>query len=444
MTHPVGEARSTSLSGTARLSLFVLFLCYTANQLCAAIISFLAVPIKAELNISDLQFGVITGPGFSFTYGIFAFLFAYYADRGNRVNLLVGVLVLWSIATITCGLVTSFIQLLLARIAVAVGEAGGTPTTLALVSDSVPKARMSTAFSLLMLAAPLGFLISAAAGSFFSGEFGWRATFMACGALGIPIAILMKWKVSEPREFAREPCANPGKSFSPAEIFGGTLASVKDVVGRKSAFMILLAFAWSNYAGGVLPNWLPIFLNRYHGYTAEEAALYFGVAFVGGIVPGLLLGGFLTDRLARRNPMWTVTVPLLAIATSVPLLLASFHIADATLALTIFGVGVFTAQLAVGPILGTFNAGLPSRVRATGSAMLVLGTSLLAGGLGNFTVGALSDLLAPGMGVGSLRIVLTIVIFTFASLACICLLLSRRTLLDDLARVEEDYAQAAA
>ena len=435
-THPI------SLSGPARLSLFVLFLCYTANQLCAAIISFLAVPLKAELYISDLQFGVITGPGFSFTYGIFAFLFAYFADRGNRVNLLVGVLILWSIATFTCGLVTSFLQLLAARIAVAIGEAGGTPTTLALVSDSVPKARLSSAFSLLLLASPLGFLISAMAGSFFSGEFGWRATFMACGALGIPIAILMKWKVSDPREAAASHAATSKTSFSPAQIFGGILTSVKDVAGRKSVFMILLAFAWCNYAGGVLPNWMPIFMNRYHGFTAEEAALYFGIAFVGGIVPGLLCGGFLTDRLARKNPMWTVTVPLLAIATSVPLLLTSFHVASATLALWIFGFGVFISQLATGPILGAFNAGLPSRVRAIGSAMLVLGTSLLAGGLGNFSVGALSDLLAGSLGVGSLRIVLTIVIFTFASLACLCLLFSRRNLLDDLARVEDDYVQA--
>ncbi len=421
-----------SMGKAARTSLWLLFLCYTANQLCAAIISFLAIPIKLELDISDLQFGVLTGPAFSVTYGVFAFLFAYFADRGNRVNLLVGVLVLWSIATIACGLAASFIQLLVARIVVAVGEAGGTPTTLALVSDSVPKARMSTAFSILMLSAPIGFLISAFAGSFFAGEFGWRLTFVICGALGFPIALMMKLKVRDPRKDTADGTVVTPPSFNPAQILAGIFASLKKIVARRSVVLILLGFSWAHYMGQVLPNWMPIFMNRYHGYSAEDAALYFGIAFVGGIVPGLLCGGFLADRLARISPVWRLYVPVLAICFSVPMFIVAFNVASGALALAIFGFGTFISQLGMGPTLGAFNAALPSRIRATGSATLVLAASLIAGGLGNITVGGLSDFLTSRFDTGSLRIVLSFVVPCFATVAVSCLLLARRNFVADL------------
>lgn len=415
-----------------RMSLFLMFLCYTANQLCASIISFLAVPIKLDLAISDLEFGVITGPGFSFTYGIFAFLFAYFADRGNRVSLLAGVLTLWSIATITCGLAASFLQLLLARILVAIGEAGGTPTTMALVTDSVPRDRLSSAFSILMLAAPLGFLISAFAGSYFAAEFGWRMTFVLCGAMGIPLALLIKWKVRDPRDEIEPYAAVRRISFSPLEIIGGIFSSLRVIMGRRSVVLILTGFAWAHYMGAVLPNWMPIFLNRYHAYTGSEAALYFGIAFVGGIVPGLLCGGFLADRLERISPTWKIYIAILALVFSVPLFVVAFNAESARVALTIFAIGTFVSQLGMGPKLGAFNSALPSNVRAMGTATLLLAASLIAGGLGNLAVGGLSDLLAGTLGANSLRIVLSLVIPCFAAISVTALLFASRFYAADL------------
>lgn len=427
----------------ARTSLWLLFLCYTANQLCASIISFLAVPIKIDLAISDLQFGIITGPGFSFTYGFFAFLFAYFADRGNRVNLLVGVLAVWSVATIACGLAASFLQLLAARIVVAIGEAGGTPTTMALVSDSVPRARMSSAFSILMLSAPLGFLISALAGSYFTEQFGWRATFILCGALGIPLAVLIKWKVSDPNVDRAGDTAAGEASFSPLQIVGGIFQSLKVIVRRRSVVLLLFGFSWAHYMGQVIPNWMPIFLNRYHGYSGPDAALWFGIAFVAGIVPGLLCGGFLADRLARTDPARQILVPVMALVLSVPLFVISFHLQDGTAALAVFAVGTFMSQLGMGPTLGAFNAALPSFVRATGTATLLLSASLIAGGLGNLAVGGLSDLLAGSLGTGSLRVVLSIVIPSFGVIAMTFLIFAGRFYGADLAALDAEQAQAS-
>ncbi len=100
-----------------------------------AALSVLIEPIKADLDLSDTQLGVLTGFAFSLTYALFGIPLARLADTRNRVKLLSICLAVWSAATAIAGLAQSFIQLALTRVMVGIGEAGGAPSTVSMIGD---------------------------------------------------------------------------------------------------------------------------------------------------------------------------------------------------------------------------------------------------------------------------------------------------------------------
>lgn len=415
-----------SLNFSKGFAFSLLFLSYAINQMDRTIISFLAVPIKFDLGLSDAQFGIITGPAFSIPYGIFSFLFAYYADRGNRVHLLAAFLAVWSLATFACGFAGSFLQLLLARLVVGIGEAGGTPTSMALVTDCVSKERLSSAYAIFLLASPCGILTAAVAGSYIAERYSWNVAFFVCGVFGLLAACVTKLKVRDPR--MQTSIADRGTTIqrSPKEILVSIVHASKIMIRRRSVVLILFSYSFSQFVSMVLLNWAPIFLNRYHSLNVHDASLYLGIAFVCGLAPGLIVGGLVSDRLAQRSQLWMIHVPIISLSLATPLLLMAFYVADWPVALGVFALGVFSAQAGTGPTLAAFIATLPSQIRATGTAALLLGTTMISGGLGNLLVGVMSDQLVPVLGASSLHFVLTVITIMFGVISVIFLIMSRK------------------
>src|SRR3546814_5974786 len=110
----------------ARTMLWILLIVYIFNFLDRQIVNILAEPIKADLKLSDTQLGLLAGPAFAVFYALLGIPIARYADKegANRVRLVALALAIWSAMTAVCGLAQNFVQLLLARIGVGVGEAG--------------------------------------------------------------------------------------------------------------------------------------------------------------------------------------------------------------------------------------------------------------------------------------------------------------------------------
>src|SRR5215217_4726212 len=91
--------------------------------------------IKLEFNLSDTQLGLLSGIAFALFYSVMGIPIARWADRGNRVTIISITAALWSVAVALCGAVGSFVQLLLVRVVVAVGEAGCIPPAFSLIAD---------------------------------------------------------------------------------------------------------------------------------------------------------------------------------------------------------------------------------------------------------------------------------------------------------------------
>ena len=107
------------------LSLLLLALVYIFSFIDRQVIAVLIEPIKRDFGASDTQMGLLSGLAFGLLYAAMGVPVGWLADRFNRRNIVAICCGLWSLATLACGLVGQFWQLLLARMSVAGGEAGG-------------------------------------------------------------------------------------------------------------------------------------------------------------------------------------------------------------------------------------------------------------------------------------------------------------------------------
>ena len=128
--------------------LAILTVVYAFNFIDRQILVILQEPIKAELGLSDTQLGLLTGFSFAVVYVTAGIPIAWLADRSNRRNIVAVSLGIWSVMTALSGMVQSYTQLLLARLGVGLGEAGGSPPSHSMLSDYFPEEQRGTALSI--------------------------------------------------------------------------------------------------------------------------------------------------------------------------------------------------------------------------------------------------------------------------------------------------------
>lgn len=194
--------------------LFILMLVYAFNYVDRQIITILAVHIKADLGISDAQFGLLFGTAFAVFYGLFGIPMARLADGWSRVNVLSMSLGFWSMMTSFSGFATSFAQLGAARIGVGVGEAGATPAGVSLLGDYFERTIRATVLSIYSVginigagaALMIGGPVVVAWGAHYGtpenaplGLAGWQAAFLAAGIPGLILAALIYLTIREPQ-----------------------------------------------------------------------------------------------------------------------------------------------------------------------------------------------------------------------------------------------------
>src|SRR6516164_11449991 len=184
--------------------LAVLFLVYVCNFIDRQIISILAQDIKASFRVSDTQLGFLYGTTFGIIYAVFGIPIARLADRWHRVRVIGFGLATWSAMSALSGLASSYGQLMLARIGVAIGEASATPAAWSLLSDYFPSRRRALAIGIYYTGLSVGAGLSLSLGGWISHTWssgfpagaapfrlaGWQATFLA---VGLPGLFLARW-----------------------------------------------------------------------------------------------------------------------------------------------------------------------------------------------------------------------------------------------------------
>lgn len=346
--------------------------------------------IKQDLVLSDTELGLLTGIAFSLFYALFGLPLARWADRGNRRNLLGFAILFWSLATAATGLARSFAQVAVARMLVAVGEAGGVPAAHSLLSEMTPTHRRPLVLALHSAAVPFGALIGLAGVGLLAGTMGWRTTFFILGAAGLPVLCLTIWLLDEPRAQATtsDVAARP---------------ALTSLLANRAYLWLLLGFAFGSFAMTGLLQWLPSYLGRTFGMGIAEAGVSFGLAYGIGAIGGMLLGGALATPLMQRDTIWALWLAALSYVIGGPLLIGALVVQDAALALTLVLLGTGFASAAYGPAFAMIQTIAAPNLRAMATAVSLLVANLIGAGLGPLAVGMLSD--AHG-GPNSLRFAL--------------------------------------
>jgi MFS family permease len=438
---PSGAAEHSASPGYRRYVTAVILVICALNFLDRSVINILAEPIKHEFGLKDWQLGMLTGFYFAAFYSILSIPLARMADRGDRARMITVCLAVWSLFTVGCGLVRTYAQLAICRLLVGVGEAGGAPTSQALITDYAPKDKRASAMALYTIGIPIGSLLGLALGGLVLDRFGWRVAFLFAGAPGLLIAALTAVTLKEPRKAFGASAADLARDAPP---LGAALAEIFS----KRAFVLTclgaMLVAFVNYAQSA---WLPSFFFRNHAADLSGLAKGFSVAsgwrlgpagFLGpamGLVSGVagivgtLGGGWITDRAAKRDVRAYVTVQVVFTTVRLPLFLLAMIAPTVPLALLALGCQSLCTGIAGAPAYASIQGMVQPRVRATASAIFLLGMNLVGLGLGPVSMGALSDYLAAhGHGAGGgLRLALLVISEVILLAAVGLISASRRT-----------------
>jgi MFS family permease len=395
--------------------LFILVVVYAFNFIDRQIVGILAVPIKADLSLTDTQLSLMGGLAFALFYTFLGIPIAWLADRGNRVWIMTAALSIWSAMTAACGFAQNFAQLFVARLGVGVGEAGGVAPAYSLISDYFPPASRARALSIYSFGIPIGSALGVLLGGILTSILDWRAAFTIVGLAGLAIAPVFKLTLREPARGGLDATTAAG---SPARF-----VDVVRTIARKPSFWGLsFGAASSSMMGYGLIFWLPSFLVRSFGgdlpdfFSWMPAALlpenpkpvlyasyfYATILLVGGVA-GIWIGGALADRYGQARKGAYAIVPAVAFLATIPFYVAG--VLSKSLALT-FVLFLFPTALSLvwlGPVITAFQHLVTPGMRATASAIFLFINNLIGIGLGNLVIGAISDGLAESLGEESLR-----------------------------------------
>lgn len=396
---------STSSSTSNRYRNYVLFMltmAYVFNFIDRQILVILQESIKLDLNLSDTQLGLLSGFTFAIFYVTMGIPIARLADRSNRKNIIAISLSVWSAMTAVSGTALNFVQLLLARIGVGVGEAGASPPAHAMISDYFKPEKRATALSIYSTGIYIGIIVGYPLGGWLDTMYGWRVALYSLGLPGILFALIFYFTVKEPKRgvFDRKP-AGDAISFK----------SVLQILFSKKSFVLLAAatgiHTFCLYGMG---NWMPSFLIRNHGMTIQEVGLWSGIIVGLGGAIGTFLGGIVADRLGKKDKTWYFKVSAYGALISLPFLAVVLLSSSAYVVIGAQMIVYIFWSTYLGPSIAITHSMVPPQMRAFSSAILFLVLNLVGLGFGPLVIGMLSDAFSGSFEENSLRMALS---FTF-------------------------------
>lgn len=371
-----------------RLVLGLLLAVYSFNFIDRTIITVLQQPIKIELGLSDTQLGLLSGTAFALFYSVLGLPIARLAERYDRSRIIAVSLGAWSLMTMLCGAATSFVQLLLFRVGVGIGEAGGTPPAHALIADLYPPDKRATAISIYSLGVPIGILFGAIAGGALGQAFGWRAAFFVVGAPGLVLAAVVALMVRDPRT------SNSQIGLSRPEPPPSFRAALTYLLVRRAFVHLVAGITMASTAGyGILAFTAPYFMRQFDtGLAAAGVATGVITGLAAGI--GTMLGGVASDFAGRRDVRFQAWIPAFGLFVVVPLSLSAYTQQGQTLAVALLMLSGIFQFLYLGPTYALVQTLAGSRMRATASALVLFTVNLVGLGIGPPLVGWLSDYFA--------------------------------------------------
>lgn len=418
------EERSSSRI-VAWYATIVLALLYWLSVLDRFIISLLVDPIKRDLGISDLQFGLLHGSAFALTFSLFGLFAGALADRFSRRWIIFAGVSVWSLATAACGMAQNFWHMLLARVGVGAGEAGLNPCATSMITDLFPRERLTSAMAVYAIGATLGsgcaYLIGGMIVDLASqadtillpivGEVrSWQAVFFIVGIPGAFLSLLI-FTVPEPLRRGRR-----AEQRHDSSLWRNTLGAYGELIRfmRLRGRFFLFHYAGFAFASMIVAGagiWYPAHMSRSFGWSAGKIGLTLGTLLVVVGIVGKLICGLVVDAMYRRGfrdaqLRWYAGCLLAA----TPAGLIATTSGDPWVFLG--GIGLFLVLLSPLPAcaIASLNLVTPNELRGTGVAFFAATAGLVGAGSGPILIAAVSDRVfggdaSIGLGIATMMVI---------------------------------------
>ncbi len=406
------EKRAYPARAVSWYAVFVLALLYLVSILDRFIITLLVDPIKRDLGISDVQFGLLHGLAFALTFSLFGLVLGTLADRFNRRWIIFAGVTVWSLATAACGLAQRFWHLLLARVGVGVGEAALNPCAASMIADLFPRERLTSAMAMYGLGATLG----SGCAYFFGGMIvemvartdtvvlpilgtlrSWQAVFVI---VGIPGALLGLLIFTLP-----EPVRRGLRSVHQRMSWRGSYAELLKFIGARRRFFLChyTAFTFASAVVAGCGTWYPAHLGRTFGWSAGQIGLALGITLTSAGILSQVVGGRAIDALFRRGVRdaqfrWYAACLVLATPTGI------IATTSANPWVFLIGIGLFLTLISSLPTCAAtaLNLVTPNELRGSGIALFSATAGLLGSASGPVLIAFFAQRLFSGpSGLGS-------------------------------------------
>jgi len=403
MTDEVRVATSAEINTSVLIRWYMLLvMCgvYTFSIADRYMISTVLEPIRLELGLTDAGIGFLTGVSLALFYVTLGFPLSWLIDRGDRRKIIAVSVIGWSAMAVLCGFSQNYLQLLLARIGVGIGEAGGTPGANSIIADYFPVGRRPMALSVFSLGAPIGAWVAASVAGAIADDWGWRAAFLWLGAPGLLFGLVIYATVKEPRRGQLDRrAAGEARSF---------LQTTRYLVRQRSAVHVIMAGAVTALWGWGLVWWTPAFLMRNYGLSPGAAGDITGPMHLLGGGVATLATGWLMVHPSMADPRRIVRLlgTYVGVATAVTFVIYSTH--SLRLATALFWVFIPAIYVYIGPVFGLLLNLAEPGMRAQFCAINLFGSNVCNLVIAPQVVGWLSDWFAPNHVVNgtSLRLAL--------------------------------------
>jgi MFS family permease len=372
--------------------LFIMMLVYTISIADRYVLSTLLGPISKELNLSDTGAASLGIP-LALFYVIMGIPLSWLCDRTNRRTLLAACVTVWSLMTALTGYTRGYFDLLLARIGVGVGEAGGTPACNSIIADYFPADRRSMAMTVFALGAPIGAWLGSDIAGLVSTQHGWRSAFLVLGIPGIILALIIMVTIKEPAR-GRLDAVVEEKAPSVMETF-------RFLWSQKSAVHAMMGAGLSAFWGWGLMWFTPLFLQRTYGMDEGAAGGLLGQIYLIGGIGGSLVTAYVVARPRFTDPR--KIAQLLAAVTAlgtVPSFFA-YYTYDLGVAKLMWWLFIPTIYFYIGPAMALCQNLAAPKMRAMSIAISLLIANLLNLIVAPAIVGGLSDYFAGSQPAGA-------------------------------------------
>ena len=261
--------------------------------------SFLLVPIKRSLGLTDGSLALLLGASLAAT-AVGGVLFGYLADRFGRRSVLSWTIVVYSLGAFLCGTAGGFASLLAFRVITGLGVGGEWATGQTLVGETFPAKVRARYAAVMQTGAPLGIALASVVGGFaapalasaFGPDWGWRACFFVSVLPALLVVFIRRHMPESDVWLARRSIREPKERGQFAEILASPALRRLFALGLVLALTDMSAY-WFTY------SWLPKYLYDQLGFSMAKSGIWMLVTQAGGLI-GYLTFGVVADRLGRR------------------------------------------------------------------------------------------------------------------------------------------------